>query len=204
MTAKADLPRIAALARTLGERIRDHGEGVWDLLHDWEKAVPPVSPRDEPDDDQEDRVDTRSAEATRDWLEDARAARWFAEYRSLLAQIEAPLRRLHRLHDLATVEDRKHRNDDGTWDPALAQEAAQAGYCASCWRLDQQLVEIETDRHGHRYYRDWCRTCGAFHAEHGVLPTIGLLRIRQRRAWSTADVTAELTKANVKKGRKAS
>lgn len=194
---KSDLPRIGALLVSTGERVTSTGSDTWDLLHDWMRGPQqPAAPGERGGGMEGVESD---AETARDRLEDRRAARWWAEYVDLLSNLEAPLRRLNKLHDLATVEDRRRRNHDGTFDPVLAAEAAQAGFCASCWRLDQQLVEIETDKHGHRYYRDWCRPCGSFKAEHGMLPTLDLLRIRQRREWNTADVTAALIKANRRK-----
>jgi hypothetical protein len=195
---------MAKLLRSLADRIDLAGEDFWERLHDWEKAASLGINlvRDEPgEDDDEDgnpRPRTTSILTEQDRLEDVRAARWFAEHVSLLTSLEAPVRRVHRLYDLAEVEDRKRRNPDGTFDPLLAAEAAIAGYCASCWRLDQQLVEIESDKHGHRYYKTWCRACGSFRAEHGILPPMELLRLRQRRDWNTSDVTAALVKANVR------
>ena len=199
---KQDLSHVVELLRSTGDLIDQQGQKVWDRLTDWQTA-PKLGVslvHDEPgaEDNGNPRPHTGTEQAARDRLEDVRCARWLAEYRDILTNLEAPLRRLARLHEMALEHDTRPPAE-GTWDPILAQEAAHAGYCASCWRLDQQLVEIDTDKHGHRYYRDFCRACGSYKAENGVLPSMDLLRIKQRRQWNTADVTAALTKANKRK-----
>lgn len=203
--SKDDLPSVADLLTTLGKRVDQNGDQVWATLHDWTKGPQRPAATGErgggitgPDGEGPDE------QAIRDRLEDARAARWWAEHVDLLSNLVGPLRRLHKLYDLATTEQVR-RNVDGAFDPILAAEAAQAGYCASCWRLDQQLVEIQTDSQGRRYYRDWCRACGSFKAEHGILPPIELLRIKERRRnWTTAEVDAALDRARTPRAKKAS
>lgn len=45
-------------------------------------------------------------------------------------------------------------------------QLAADGYCVSCWRAGE-VREIETDKHGHRYYKDRCRSCGEYRAANG-------------------------------------
>lgn len=62
-----------------------------------------------------------------------------------------------------------------------AAALVEAGWCKSCYRDDQFLRLIDTRRAtGQRYYRDFCRFCGGFKADHGIEPPLAVLRARHR------------------------
>jgi hypothetical protein len=61
---------------------------------------------------------------------------------------------------------------------ATGLDVAIDGWCRSCYRDDQRLTPIDTDRRGHRRYHDVCAWCGRFRAEHKQLPPVTVIRYR--------------------------
>jgi hypothetical protein len=63
---------------------------------------------------------------------------------------------------------------------ANVQEMEAAGFCGSCWRV-QERRDIQTRPTGERYYADRCRWCGSFRSRRGEDPPLALLRIYHDR-----------------------
>jgi hypothetical protein len=62
------------------------------------------------------------------------------------------------------------------------------------------MVPIEKDRHDLRFYRDYCRWCGAFKAQHKIEPPLPLLELRHAgRRITEADVAKAMKDAKPKK-----
>lgn len=187
--------RIGAIGYKVIGAIEEQGEATMELFHSWA-----YGPRSVPNGGERGGgLGTAAPEETFDAASDRKAAGYENEYCTLLARIEADLRRVEHLHAIAVVEDRlKTRNRSGDLDPLLAAEAAAAGYCASCWRLDQTCNDREKDGEGNYYDRNACRRCVRFKNEHGIYPPLDLLHIWHklgRRQWTTAEVDAALAAA---------
>lgn len=202
MTARSDLPHIAGQSAVIGTTLEQHGEHDWDVLRSWEYGpLRPASVGERGGGTAGSAVEDRKIEAAAD----RRAAGFFTEWRTLLDEKARIDRRLLVLHDLAHPDVTTGRTRNGELDPILAAEVAAAGYCASCWRYESTMKEREKDPHtGHHIYRDWCRECGRFKAEHGILPPLELLRIRHglgRRRWTQAEVDNALAAAKTTKGK---
>ena len=61
---------------------------------------------------------------------------------------------------------------------ATGLDVAIEGWCRSCYRDDQRLVPIDTDRRGSRHYNDVCSWCGRFRVAHRQLPPVAVVRHR--------------------------
>jgi hypothetical protein len=59
-------------------------------------------------------------------------------------------------------------------------DVATEGWCRSCYRDDQRLEPIDTDRRGNRIYKDVCRWCGRFRREHEMDPPLEIVRYHHR------------------------
>lgn len=177
MTTRADLPRLAGSLAVLGTLLEDRGQQAWDVLASWTTGPTPPPTTGERgggtgEAGQEDQAEQRRWEA--------RAARLLAEQRADLTELDRLVQNIIRRIDIAcppnTAEVKNRRT--GNLDPVTPAEVAIEGWCASCWRDDQTLEPIEKDRHGLRYYRDYCRWCGAFKAKHDTEPPLALLKRR--------------------------
>lgn len=136
---------------------------------DWEKPVMPVNGQRgggssaPSDDDLQARADDRQA------------SRYATELRQLLQQHTDLNHRLHRLQQIGfppnPVQVGKHMQ---------AAQIAAEGWCVSCWRNDRTCNPIALRASGQPYYRDRCRPCGEWHAEHGQDPPLSILQKRHQ------------------------
>jgi hypothetical protein len=60
----------------------------------------------------------------------------------------------------------------------LNAQVANEGWCVSCWRNDKRCEPIALRPSGEPYYKDLCRPCGEWKAEHGTVPPLSILRLR--------------------------
>lgn len=191
-----DYKRLGATLNTLGTMLEHDGARVDSTLSGW--ATGPQTPEAPPDgarDEEEVIVDPTRKD---DQKHQARAAELHQEYLDAVRKLERQAEVVLRILAVAIpVHPAALRNvRTGDLDPITAADAAAAGWCMSCWRNEQQMVIIETKKStGLRYYRDYCRWCGAFKAEHKIEPPLEILRLHHDgRRISESDV-ADAVKA---------
>lgn len=173
------------LVETLVDLNRN-GDLTWGRASDWTSAgnLPSNGTRgggmaEGAEDD--DRHDDRQ--------EDAAAARYHDELDTLTKRIDADCARLRRIIGICapTPPKQLHNRD------LLVAQVAADGWCISCWRDDQHLTPIALRPSGQPYYRDRCRACGEWKAEHGQDPPKLILELRHAgRRITTADVERAL------------
>lgn len=74
---------------------------------------------------------------------------------------------------------------------ATELDVAIEGWCRSCYRDDQRLVPIDTDRRGSRHYNDVCSWCGRFRVAHRQLPPVAVIRYRHVHGRVPTSVVAQ-------------
>ncbi len=191
-----DFVRLGATLSTLGTMLEADGARADVTLSGW--ALGPQMPEAPPDGARDDEEVVVNPDRKDERKHQARAAELHDEYqravRSLERQAETVLRILAVAIPVHPAELRNKRTGD--LDPITAADAAAAGWCMSCWRNDQQMVIIETKKStGLRYYRDYCRWCGSFKAEHKIEPPLEILKLHHDgRRISETDV-ADAVKA---------
>lgn len=165
---------LADRLQECAELVRKQGPDTWTRVADWETAKMPAPVERDDDDQAERRKAGRSAEDEEDRRGDAVASRYRAELAALTKRLDADMARVARIIDVCNPPrpDQLMRHD-----MLLAQVAAE-GYCVSCWRDDQTLVEVAKGR-----YRDRCRHCGEFRAAEGQDPPQSLLVKAHERGW---------------------
>lgn len=193
---------VAALKRLL--KVVESPEGVkaWKRLADWEDPGPvPSSTKPTPPQKGDPDYDQELAEAMtfvpgasqrrEDWLEDRIVGAYRDDFAKLTGKVLIPaLRRVEKIVAIANPGKAKHLASAHI----LKAQVGAAGCCVSCWRDDKKMVEVELKRVANGpdvpYYRDLCRFCGEWKADHdGQLPPVWLLRKRHinPRSISTAD-----------------
>lgn len=202
MTSRSDLPRLGASLSLLGTLLERDGQTAWDRMSGWREGPRKAPQRGEVGGGGgEAGAEDRKLEA----IQRARAARHFDEWRADLDTIDDLVQSLLRRIDVACPPhpDEVKNRRTGDLDPVTAADVAAAGWCASCWRNDQQMVPIEKDRHSMRFYRDYCRWCGGFKAQHKIEPPVALLELRHAgRRITEADVAKAMKDAKPRKGKK--
>lgn len=206
------LERAAALLRS------PKGAKAWARVADWQDpASPPSSTKPtppQPGDDDYDEKQAQDDEARRfvpgaaerreDWLENQLVGGYRDELDRLTSRILGPaLTRLEKIVALAVPGQAKHLADADM----LKAQVAASGCCASCFRDDKNLVEIELQRREGKpdvpFYKDRCRFCGGWKAKHGQDPPVWVLkkrRIHGPRSITTADETRALAETKSTKG----
>lgn len=175
--------------------LRAKGQTALERFADWEKAgqVPRNGERGGglAEGAPEDRLAERR--------EDRKAAGYHAEYRTVLARMEADaLRLVFLLTEGSQEQRRKIQGKD-----MLAAQVAANGQCVSCFRYDNTLKDREKGSDGHFYDKEACRRCAGFKREHGIYPPLSLLEHwhgKGKLYWSTKMVEEALAQT----GRKAS
>lgn len=191
MTTRSDLPRLGASLGVLGTLLEHKGQDVWDRLDGWQfgpRKAPQAGERGGGggESGQEDRKDEA--------IQRARAARHFQEFRTDLAALDKLAQTLLRRIDVACPphpDEVKNRKTNDL-DPVTPADVAAAGWCASCWRNDQQMVAIEVHRRTSlRYFRDYCRWCGGVKSTYGIEPPLEILKLHHAgRRINVADLEA--------------
>lgn len=108
-----------------------------------------------------------------------RAALIASQLDRLLRDLDRAAGRLVTLHGVLMPEQPRQARTLKEINAAGADVAAE-GWCRSCWRDEQTCAPVETKPDGSWWYRDLCRWCGAFNAEHGQYPPLSLLQKRHR------------------------
>lgn len=156
---------LADRLRALAGLLEASGGIVWQRVHDWERVgrVPAPGIRGG------GTAGGASDRQLEDRLGDRKAGAYATELRLLTARLEADSARVARIIGIVTppAPDRL-----GTSELQSAQVAAE-GWCVSCWRAEQTLTPVASRR-----YRDLCRWCGDWRAEHGEVPPVRVVRLR--------------------------
>lgn len=187
--------RLSDLLQETANVVRSQGALTWERVQDW--TLPGRMPArgqrggglTDPDGEPDERSDDRK--------EDLAAARYHDELATLTRRVEADTARIRRIIAICNPDRPKNLANR---DLLLAQVAAD-GWCISCWRDDQNLTPVtmqpargSRDK-GTPYYRDLCRACGSWKAEHGQLPPMEILVLRHSgRRVTTADADRALAK----------
>lgn len=116
-----------------------------------------------------------SEDVIADRIGDATASRYHDEVAHLVKALHDSAARLARIHQIVMPgQPRRLQGKD-----MLVTQVAADGWCVSCWRHDQTLVPIALRTSGpdkgKAYYRDRCRFCGGWKAEHGQDPNMDTL-----------------------------
>lgn len=201
MTKRTDLQRIFAFLAVLGTEGEAKGYLAWDAMAGWKPGPQPApSSGVRGGGGSETQAEDRRAEAAQ-----ARsAAKRFEEFRAHLAALEKYAREVMRDIDIACppdLEELKSRRT-GTYEADTAADVAADGWCASCWRNDQQMVRREKDRRDMYFYKSYCRWCGLFKAKHGIEPPLPLLEARHAGHSISLEEVEKAIKAATPKGKK--
>jgi len=139
------------------------------------------------DGEPDERIDDRK--------DDAAAARYHAELSTLTKRIDADLHRLRRIIGICCPSPTKGL---ASRDMLSAQVAAD-GWCVSCWKDDQNLTPITMTTGGGKprpRYKDRCRFCGEWKAEHGQDPPVAILQLmHEGRRITTAAIERAMGKS---------
>lgn len=198
MTSRSDLPRLGASLGVLGTILEAEGQRAWDTMDGWQHG-----PRRAPEPGVrgggggEAGAEDRKDEA----IQRARAARHFQQFRTDLNQLDELVQTILRRIDVAlpsNPEDVKNRRT-GDLDPITAADVAAAGWCASCWRNDQQMVPIEVHKKtGLRYYTSMCKWCGEFTSTWKTEPPLEILKLRHAGRRISVEAAEAAVKAAIK------
>lgn len=208
MTSRSDLPRLGAALGTLGTLLEDpsRGQAAYDRMQGWQHG-----PRSAPKAGErgggggEAAAEDRKAEEK----QRQRAAEHFAEFRADLDALERLTYAVLRRVDVAcppNLSELKNRRTEDL-DPMTPADAAVAGWCASCWRNDQQMVPIETNKKtGLRYHTSMCRWCGGVCSTYKVdMPPLEIVKLRHAghriSVSQMEEAIAKATKAKQSKGK---
>lgn len=156
------------LALTLGA-VRNHGPLTWQRVHDWMKAKMPRLVEPDDDEQEEARRNGKTDNQRDEAKEDAEAAAYHHELNTLTKRLDADLRRLRRIIEIAN--------------PAAPKPQPDAG-CRSCFRDGGTYEPVWAGR-----YATSCRFCGEWRAEHGDWPPITVIRWRHRHPGKRVPLT---------------
>lgn len=169
----------------LRRRLVKDGDLLWSRTSDWVKPVMPAKGERgggtaEPSDrDLQDR------------LMDRAASRYHAEVKATIDRMRQDGARLVRLMEIVNPAPAVTLK---AGQMQLAQVASE-GWCVSCWRNDRKCEPIAKRPTGEPYYKDLCRGCGEWKAEHGQVPPLAILVLRHNgRRVSTKDVAKAIEK----------
>lgn len=211
MIDSRDLPKLAELLIETGQRLAAHGEQAWQASQDY--APGPRAAHSDADghggnrwdEDDDGQVWPVPADPTGEQAARSDATSMLhAGLRVRLGLVERYVDEVrHLLLDLVPNQPNVRLTNCGECGgpkPTLkspsqvktAVDVVAEGWCRSCYRLDKRLEPIETDSQLRRYYREHCRWCGGFRAEHGCEPPLELLRRRHifGRRISLTDIEA--------------
>lgn len=164
---------VVALIDVLGKaqaKLRDHGDVLWQRTVDWQR-VRRVAPPSLTEDTDEDTVSKEDAEER---LGDALASRYQHEVRTLANRVRTDLARLVQIDAIVVRTQPRHL----VGQELLASQVGAEGFCVSCWRNDQRLVEVQKRPNGEPYYRHLCRFCGGWKADTGQIPSLDVIQRR--------------------------
>lgn len=191
MTTRPTTPAVASLLDELDRlraRLEKDGDLIWQRTEDWVKPrVPAAGERG-----------GGSGEGPSDYVleerkDDAAASRYYAEVRAITKRMTDDSRRLCEIASLAVPPKSAvltNRN-------LQAAQVAAEGWCVSCWRDELTCEPIALRPTGEPYYKDRCRGCGMWKAEHGQDPPLAILQKRHAGIRvTTRDVEAATGKAS--------
>jgi hypothetical protein len=168
-----DYERVASNLEALAALLREHGERDEDTLDGWTHGPIPGDTHDTPPQPGDPDYEGPDLDATPGRLDDddrqhlAAAKRALIRWHTLLDDLDHARRGLTALHHIANPPRPQHRGR-----PDTPTDAADDGYCRSCFRDRQYTEEADTTR-----YRDLCGWCGRWKASHnGELPSVEVLR----------------------------
>lgn len=175
MTSRSDLPRLGAATGLLGTLIEMRGQEAHDVTWGWENGPIQIArpgPRGgggvEGDED-------RRAEI----MQRIRAAKVHQQIRDFHNDLDKIVQQGLKLYDVAfpghPAELRNKRTD--SFDPITPADVAADGWCASCWRNDQQMVAREKNKRGMYYSSTMCRWCQGVKATYDVEPPLEMLKL---------------------------
>jgi hypothetical protein len=163
--------RLGDLLEAAMHDVRSNGDLTWDRVSDW-TVTGQMPSRGErgggmADGEPDDRIDDRK--------EDAAAARYHDELSALTRRLEADLHRIVRIIGICCPTPTRLASRD-----MLSAQVAADGWCVSCWKDDQNLTPITMTTGGGKprpRYKDRCRFCGEWKAEHGQDPPLPILQL---------------------------
>lgn len=152
------------IALTLGD-LRNHGALTWQRVEDWVRID-----RSTNDSNRGGGVgNAKTDDRLKEQLDDTQASAYFPELATLTARLYADLNRLRRIIAIAN--------------PAAPKAQPDAG-CRSCFRDAGIYEPVYAGR-----YRNACRFCGEWRAEHGDWPPLHVIRWRHRHPGKRVPVT---------------
>lgn len=152
------------LAKTLGAQ-RALGFLTWQRVQDWVKED-----RTYGDSNRGGGVgNAKTDDRLREQLDDEQASMYFPELNQLSRRLDADLRRLRRIIAIANPVSPKAQPDAG---------------CRSCFRDGGTYEPVHAGR-----YRNACRFCGEWRAEHGDWPPLTVIRWRHRHPGKRVPLT---------------
>lgn len=181
-------PAVSALAAMLDEldqlreRVRRDGDLLWQRTADWVKIQQP------PAGERGGGTSAPADDALRERMLDRMASKYHDELRQLTRRLHDDASRYNRIADIVLPKPAVSVGNH-----MQAAQVAAEGWCVSCWRNDQTCEPIAKRPSGEPYYRDRCRPCGAWKAEHGQDPPLPILKLRHEgRRVTQRDVDAAL------------
>ena len=180
--------RLTALLRST------RGSTTWKRVADWNVAAglppqwTPPQPGDADYEGPEEPLDLSDRDAA-DRRDAALTAKYQKELGMISSRIDRDMARVERIIELCNPpKPAELRSKE-----LLAAQVAADGWCVSCHRNDQTLTPIQVQPSGVPFYRDLCRFCGEWKAEHRALPPLPILVLRHAgRRVTTADVDKAL------------
>lgn len=177
--ARRQPPRLAgvtpealiAAAQALVRNLESHGTVAWQNVEDWRREQRHLTT----DSTRGGGSGEHAANQARDRREEERVSQL---YDRLTAAVTAAMDAIT-LVDTLVTETIPLRTPK-TKPALLAAQIAAEGWCRSCYRDDQHLEPITTRPDGTPFFRDLCKWCGYWQAEHGQLPSADVLRQRHQ------------------------
>jgi hypothetical protein len=162
-------PQQLHLALTdLAKTIDRHGQATWQHVDDWRKQR-----RLSSDSNRGGGAGDHAAARAADRIEDERVGHLFDRLTQAVTDLSDMIARTDALIT-ETIPLRVPKAKPNI----LAAQAAADGWCRSCFRDDQHLEPITLRPDGTPFFRDLCKWCGYWQAEHGQLPGVDVLRQR--------------------------
>lgn len=202
-----DTVRLGAAASTLGTFLEADGHTLKQRFFDWSQGPQSASAAGERggglgEAGEMDRKDEAKRRKRAGELHDEYVT-WLREFDRM---VQTGMRFMAVGMPIHPSQLRNQRTGD--LDPITPADVAAAGWCASCWRNDHQMVAIEVNkRTGLRYHASLCRWCAGVRAAHKIdMPPLEMVKLhhagRRISVQAMETAVAELRKTEPK-GKKA-